>query len=289
MSIEGIKASSDIPSCSGIEQRQPSSDERRQHIPHRRRVYSIMSAQQPVPSVLVVDDDVDTCRNLSDILSDLGYRVETAFDGPSALALVHKRAYDVALLDYKMPGMTGLELYREIKKSRSGTVAVVVSAYLDPSTRHEALGAGAWQVLSKPVDLSQLIGMVDEALGQPLVLVVDDDTDLCLNLWDLLRERGYRVCLAHDAYMGAERARERAYKVVLIDMRLPAGDGSDVFHAVRELNPAAHTLLITGHRELDGLVERVLQEGADAVCYKPFDIPALLTTVDRLVKLEPMG
>ena len=246
--------------------------------------------QQSPPSILVVDDDEDTCRNLSDILSDRGYQVDTAFDGPSALALVHKHAYDVALLDYKMPGMTGLELYREIKKARSGTVAVIVSAYTDASTRDEALGAGAWHVLSKPVDLSQLLGMVDEALGQPLVLVVDDDADLCLNLWDLLRERGYRVCLAHDAQMGAERARERAHKVVLIDMRLPAGDGSEVFHAVREINPAAHTVLITGYRrELGGLVEQVLNEGADAVCYKPFDVPALLATLDRLTKPEPSG
>lgn len=95
-----------------------------------------MTAQQPPPSVLVVDDDADTCRNLSDILSDLGYQVDTAPDGTAALALVQKHAYDVALLDYKMPGMTGLELYREIKKARAGTVAVIVSASKRRTMRH---------------------------------------------------------------------------------------------------------------------------------------------------------
>src|SRR5579864_5581971 len=80
------------------------------------------------PSILVVDDDVDTCRNLSDILTDLGYRVDTAHDGPTALELVRQNAYDVALLDYKMPGMDGLTLYREIKRLRAGTVAIVVTA-----------------------------------------------------------------------------------------------------------------------------------------------------------------
>src|SRR5262249_19103752 len=73
-------------------------------------------------SILVVDDDVDTCRNLSDILTDLGYRVDVAHDGPSALELVRRHAYDIALLDYKMPGMDGLTLYREIKGLRAGTV-----------------------------------------------------------------------------------------------------------------------------------------------------------------------
>ena len=45
-----------------------------------------------VPSVLVVDDELDTCRNLSDILTDLGYRVDTAYDGPAALELVRRHA-----------------------------------------------------------------------------------------------------------------------------------------------------------------------------------------------------
>jgi CheY-like chemotaxis protein len=242
------------------------------------------------PLILVVDDDADTCRNLADILSDLGYRVDAAPDGPAALDLVRRNAYDVALLDFKMPGMDGLELYREIKKLRAGTVAIIVSAYTNPATRQEALGEGAWQVVPKQVDLPKLLGLVDEAHGQPLVMVVDDAPDLCHNLWDLLRERGYRVCLAHDARLGAERARERAYKVVLLDMRLPGGDGSDVFRAVRDANPEARTVVITGHpRELGGLVEQVVREGADAVCYKPFDVSALLDTLDRLAGPGPAG
>ena len=104
------------------------------------------------PSILVVDDDADTCRNLADILTDLGYRVDTAHDGPSALELVRRNPYDVALFDFRMPGMNGLELYREVKKLRAGTVAIIVSAYTNAATRDEALGAGAWQVLPKPVD-----------------------------------------------------------------------------------------------------------------------------------------
>src|SRR6202051_1817645 len=103
------------------------------------------------PTILVVDDDVDTCRNLSDILTDLGYHVDTAHDGPSALELVQHKAYDVALLDLKMPGMHGLTLYRAIKRLRAGTVAIIVSAYAGSSTAEEALTVGAWQVLAKPV------------------------------------------------------------------------------------------------------------------------------------------
>src|SRR5262249_54141735 len=129
--------------------------------------------QQP-PSILVVDDEVDTCRNLSDILTDLGYRVDVAHDGPSALELVRHNAYDVALLDLRMPGMDGLELFHRIRELRSGTVGIIVTAYAGTDTTERALTAGAWQVLPKPVDFRRMLTLVEEAVGQPLVLIVDD-------------------------------------------------------------------------------------------------------------------
>jgi CheY-like chemotaxis protein len=242
------------------------------------------------PLILVVDDEVDTCRNLSDILTDLGYHVDTAHDGLAALELVRRNNYDVALLDLKMPGMDGLTLYREIKKISAGTVAIIVTAYAGAATAEEAMAAGAWQIVPKPVDFPKLLGFVDQAMGQPLVLIVDDDSDLCANLWDLLRERGYRVCLANDERTAARRLTDTSFRVVLIDMKLPGGDGGSVFRLVRQCNPQARTVVITGHRtEMDQLVQQVLNEGADAVCYKPFDVAKLLGTLEQLTEDDKGG
>jgi len=241
-------------------------------------------------SILVVDDDVDTCRNLSDILTDLGHHVEIAHDGPSALELVRRRHFDVALLDLKMPGMNGLELYRAIRMLRADTVALIVTAYAGGDTAEEALAAGAWKVLAKPVEFPRLLKLVDEALDQPLVMVVDDDPELCANLWDLLRERSYRVAVAHDEPTAAQQLRDASFRVVLIDMKLPTGDGASVFKLVREANPQARTVVITGHRaELERAVDDVLKEGADAVCYKPFEMNRLLSTLDQLTQSQRTG
>lgn len=237
---------------------------------------------ESAPSILVVDDDIDNCRNLTDILTDLGYRVDTAHDGLTGLTMAQARRYDVALLDYKMPGMTGLELYRRLKEVRAGTVAFLVSAYTDPATRDAAIGAGVWKVVPKPVDLSRLLGLVNEAVGQPLVLVVDDDLDLCAILWDILRERGFRVCLAPDAHTAAERLKDRCYKVVLVDLRLPDADGTTAVHATHEVAPEARAVVITGQPMWAPLVQESLKGGVDAVCFKPLDVPQLLETLDRL-------
>jgi DNA-binding response OmpR family regulator len=236
------------------------------------------------PSILLVDDDVDICRNLRDILGDLNYRVDIAHDGPTALRLIASRHYDLALLDLRMPGMDGLTLYREIKSRSAGTAAIIVTAFIAAGTEQEALAAGCWKVMTKPIDFPQLLTSVDEALGRPVVMVVDDDRDLCQSLWDVLRGRGYRVDLAHDAREAAEHLRDRSFHVVLIDLKLPDADGGEVYRLVREANPEARTVLITGARpEMEELVNQVLSEGADSICYKPFDVQELVQTVDRLV------
>jgi DNA-binding NtrC family response regulator len=235
--------------------------------------------------ILVVDDDPDICRNLSDILTDLGYEVDTAQTGPSALELVRRRPYEIALLDLKMPGMDGLTLVREIKKARAGMVSLLVTAFAGLATVEEALAAGAWKVVAKPIDFPKLLHWVEEALEQPLVLVVDDDRDLCANLWDLLRDRGFRVGLAHDLQHATEQLKGSRYQVVLIDMRLPDGDGSAAFQLVRAANLQARTVLITGYRsEMDDLINQAVARGADAVQYKPFHVPDLIETIVNLAE-----
>lgn len=242
------------------------------------------------PSLLVVDDEPDTCANLSDIFTDLGYHVDVAHNGQAALDLLDKKTYDVALLDLRMPGMSGLELYRHIRRRSAGTVAIVVTAYAASDTAKAVTDAGAWKIVSKPVDLPALHRLVDEALDKPLVLVVDDDHDLCDNLWDIFREQGLRVCLAHDAKSAASRLSEREYRVVLIDMKLPESHGGQVLRQVQEANPTARAVLITGFRgEMDQRVQQALAGGADAVCYKPFDMDALVKTVLQLAMAKDHG
>ncbi|MBI3864139.1 MAG: response regulator [Planctomycetia bacterium] len=240
-----------------------------------------MKAQKP--TILVVDDDRDTCQNLCDILIDLGYAVQTAGDGLAALELVRKHPIDLALLDFKMPGMDGLSLYREIKRISPATVAIIISAYVTPATTAEACRAGTWKVLAKPVDLGAVLPLVEEALSWPVVLLVDDDRDLCASLWDVLHERGYRTSLAHSVPIGTQLLLQRKFDVVLLDLKLPEGTAKDVMAVMRMANPDARTILITGHRaELESLIAETLADGADAVCYKPFDLDRLLGTLGKL-------
>jgi two-component system response regulator HydG len=236
------------------------------------------------PRLLIVDDEPDTCANLADIFDDAGYDVDIAHDGPSALELAERVVYDLALLDLKMPGMDGLELYRELRRISAGTVAIIVTAYASRETASAALNSGAWRVLPKPVDAAQLLELAVQALDEPLILIVDDDEDLCHSLWDVFRHEGYRVCMAHDVADAERRVLQRDFQAVLVDMKLPSGQGNAVVERIRKDCPSARTIVVTGFaHEMSDCVQVAVSAGADAVCYKPFDVAALLRTVHRLV------
>jgi CheY-like chemotaxis protein len=117
-----------------------------------------------MPSILVVDDEADTCRNMVDIFGDLGYEVDAADGGDLALEKAGQHPYDVGLLDLRMPGMDGLTLCRHLKRLRPQMVTMIITAYGASSLAEEARDAGAEHILPKPVDFPRLLALVEKAL-----------------------------------------------------------------------------------------------------------------------------
>lgn len=118
--------------------------------------------------ILLVDDDKDTCASMSDIFIDLDYTVDMAYDGPGALELSGRHQYHLALLDFKMPGMDGLELCRRLKKSQPSVVVLLITAFSSIATTGAAADAGVRCSLLKPVSFSVLLPLVKEAVGTVL-------------------------------------------------------------------------------------------------------------------------
>jgi CheY-like chemotaxis protein len=121
--------------------------------------------------ILIVDDDEDILVNLSDILNDLGYKTDTAVCGEDAIGKVEQFCpnqtecrYDLCLLDFKMPGIDGVELYEKILEYNPKLRAIMVTAYAGDDGVQRAVEAGTWQVLRKPVDIEQLLSIIDDAI-----------------------------------------------------------------------------------------------------------------------------
>jgi DNA-binding NtrC family response regulator len=132
-----------------------------------------------------------------------------------------------------------------------------------------------------------LISLVDEAIRSPLILVVDDDSELCANLWDIFHQRKFRIHTAGDSAHASRALQDTNFDVVLVDMKLPDGDGSRLLDVIKGHNPDAKTIVITGHLpEMESRVDQALARGANAVIYKPFDIDQLIRTVTDLSSIS---
>ena len=112
------------------------------------------------PAVLIVDDELAICQLLAEILGEEGFSCETALNAAEALALLSKRRFDVALLDHRMPGMSGLDLLPELTRNYPEMKSIVVTAVNEPDAMAEALRRGASAYVLKPFSLDQIRNQV---------------------------------------------------------------------------------------------------------------------------------
>lgn len=238
-------------------------------------------------SVLVVDDDVDIAANVSDILTEFGYDVASANDGESALSQVSEKHFDIALLDFKMPGMDGATLYERIRKIQPQLVAIMVTAYAGSDGVERALSAGVSEVMRKPVDIQEVLNKIAAIGQQPLILVVDDDEDFCSSIWEVLRQKNYRVGIANSESEAREKCKADHFDIILLDLQLGADTSTDLLKSLETLSAggaAPRAIVITGHREsMKVSAASIMQEGAESVFYKPLPLEELLKKIESLV------
>ena len=120
--------------------------------------------------ILVADDDESLRRVTQMELEELGYIVVTAADGAEALRRLGEAPVPLAITDLKMPGMSGLELLKAIRTQYPETTVIIVTAFGTVETAVEAMKAGAYDYLTKPIDYEQLALVVRRAMERQNLL-----------------------------------------------------------------------------------------------------------------------
>jgi DNA-binding NtrC family response regulator len=117
--------------------------------------------------VLIAEDDLNTLQGLITIVSREGHEVLSAPDGQEAFAMMVEHGdVEVLLTDLKMPGLSGLELSIKVKESFPETQIIVMTAFGTVDTAVEAMKGGVYDYLTKPVDIEELLVVLDKALRQ---------------------------------------------------------------------------------------------------------------------------
>ncbi len=120
-------------------------------------------------TILIVDDEPEIGQLVGEFLQRRGYRIKVAANGEAALEVIRQEPPDLVLLDIYMPGINGVEVLRRLKEARSPVGVIMLTASQDEPLLKTAMDLGAFDVLSKPVDLDQveLAVMVKLALSAP--------------------------------------------------------------------------------------------------------------------------
>jgi OmpR-family two-component system manganese-sensing response regulator len=136
--------------------------------------------------ILVVDDEIELTGPLSRVLSREGYSVDAAYDGTSGSQLAQTSNYDLLILDWMLPGKTGLEICQELRSRGMTTPVLFLTAKDTLDDRVEGLDAGADDYLVKPFELRELLARVrallrrsaSQILGTPTVRLTVADLEL---------------------------------------------------------------------------------------------------------------
>lgn len=269
--------------------------------------------------LLVVDDNASAREILSTMGRSFGLALDVAWSGAQALEMVadsEQRAqpYDLVLMDWKMPGMDGIEAVRRLREAglKNFPEVIMVTAY----GREEALSSAASRgvelgtVLTKPVTPSTLLEAVGLALGRGVVvetrasgksqghsdamaqlqgtrmlLVEDNEMNQELAM-ELLSSAGIEVVLAvHGQEALDVLARDRRFDAVLMDCQMPVMDGYEATRAIRrDPGHAGLPVIAMTANALVGDREKVLAAGMQDHIAKPLNVGEMFATLARWVR-----
>lgn len=129
----------------------------------------------PPIRILLADDDRLVLATLAKGLRDAGYEIEPAGSGEEALALAAKAGFDLAVLDIRMPGLSGIETAARLRGER-GIPALFLSAYNDRELVRQAVTDGGLGYMIKPADTTQLVPAIEAALARARDLKALEET-----------------------------------------------------------------------------------------------------------------
>lgn len=240
--------------------------------------------QRQLVTVLMVDDEAEFLAATAPALRRRGVEVCTAANGTDALARLAEGGIEVVVLDVKMPGMGGEEVYDHLRRAYPELPVIMLTGHGSVPQAFRMSKGGVFEYLDKPCSVELLADTIRAAAavspvlpGSPRrlrVLLVDDEPELIAALAPALGRRGITVLAAADGEQALLELARGEIDVVVLDVRLPGMDGLEVLERAKAMRPEVEVLLLSGHPDVEIAVEGMRRGAADYLT-KPPDVDRL--------------
>ncbi len=260
--------------------------------------------------VLVIDDDMVACEHAKLVLGQVGIKCDVALSGEEGLEMIrlkHARSelYNLILVDWKMPGMDGIETTKQIRESVGMESAIIIlTSYNWDDIIDEARAAGVDTFVPKPLMASSVMDEFKEAFkkknqnqvlnevsleGRRVLLAEDVSINaeiigMMLTMHNMQVEHAENGRLAVESFINHP---EGYFDAILMDMRMPEMDGLEATKQIRALDrrdAGKIPIIALTANAFDEDVQRSLQAGLNAHLSKPVEPDALFDTLKSLLK-----
>jgi len=251
---------------------------------------------------LAVDDDSIVLEHFKDLAKKIGFSCDTAASGQEALEKIARGgSYNICFIDWKMPGMDGIELTRRIKADQSLSAIVIMTSAMERNLlADEAKNAGADQFLAKPFFPSDIVDCINDCLGLEQVVAEQKGNpvehvsfagrqvllveDVELNreiILALLKPTGLAIDCAENGAVAVRMFKEapERYDLILMDVQMPEMDGYEATRIIRALDlPKARqiTILAMTANVFREDIEKCLASGMNDHIGKPINLDEVL-------------
>ncbi|MBO6214038.1 MAG: response regulator, partial [Lachnospiraceae bacterium] len=260
--------------------------------------------------VLVIDDDPVDCQHASIVLQEIGITPDICMSGKEAIEkievmMARHEAYNLILVDWKMPEQDGVEVTRQIRKTVGSESAVIVlTAYNWDDIEKEAIEAGVDNFMAKPLFSSNVLNSyrkarenrrntegkhsIEELSGKKILLAEDMEINAQI-MKAILDTKGIDADIAENGKIAVElfeQSAPGAYAAVLMDVRMPVMDGLEATKAIRALDrddAREIPIIAMTANAFDEDVQRSLQAGMNAHLTKPVEQDKLFETLAEMI------
>lgn len=236
--------------------------------------------------MLLVDDEPGLRMTLAANFELEGFEVVAVPDAESALARARLEPFDVVLSDIRMPGMSGVDLFEQLKPIRPGLPVILMTGFAAEDKVRHAVDHGAYAILDKPFNFPAAARTVMRAASASAVLVIDDNSADAEAMSSMLQAAGVRVNTAHSGEEAVQMVKSGTIDLCIMDLVMPGLSGKELMDQLTQKVPEGVNIIgVSGHT-VPALMTELASAGASGFLRKPF---APLDLVRLIAKVRAYG